>query len=467
MTTARVSGTFLRSTYMAALFDIFPKPWSRTDDWVWSTYNLWGRNFRYLADAPYTKAQWDSVRWSNWRDALGPTTQHSGAPKPSWETMLKALVKVEHRKLAGDGERWQPGTVNDDLHARADELAESAIAVPGHGSVIAPEGRAFAALIHLHDRRGEAGFPMRESRAQNTDGEIVSIRTREALTRYITGVALSRDLLHSAANEVQGDVTVDLAKMVKSSLTGASREAAYWRILDIEADMRGAVKAKVQALVLSTDAPADHDLAREFQVERVETTGAAQRREVMGAATQQGMWEEGGCTAMSRTLTRIAEAVQAGVREVWRAANPAAMKTAADTAITTITGLTESGGGPAWYEHGSRSKITGGALAKQFTFDSDATTPQAVATVVAHPPSAEARESNCAITGIDADPGFSVALSVPSGTGSVAKRHQAVVTYSGEAAPAVGKGVRLVARNACGPSTLSVSVAAPTRPPSE
>ena len=477
MTTARVSGTFSGKTWIETLARIVPmRPDYDLERLKRATYREEdGRIYRaapYLGgdapskgmrydSTPFPMADWNRVRRSDWRNIL----RNSSAQLPTHDTLLKELVKTEHGNLAGDGAPWEPGTVNDDLHRAADELAEQSVPVDGHGSVIAPEGRAYAALIHLHDRRGEAGFPMRESRAQNTDGAVVSIRTRSALTQYITGLSLSRDALHSAANEVQGDVTGHLADMVKSSKTAAQREKAYWAILDIDNDMRGAVKAKAQTLALSTDAPTDAALAREFHIERVETTGAEQRKAVMGAVTQQGMWEEGGCTAMSRTLQRIAEEVQAGVRAVWRATpSTTAMKTAADTAITTITGLTESGGGPSWYEDGGRAKITSG-LSKSFTFDADATAPQSFAAVVSHPPSAEARESETAITGIEiVQEGFSVALDVPTGTAN-AKRHRATITYSGDAAPTVGLAVRLTARNACGPSVLEVSVAAPT--PSE
>ena len=463
MTTSRVSGTFSGKTWIDTFIRVYgPLRTGYTMEQVYDSFRVGGveKDRDYDWNGAVYRPAWVSMM----RTFTGKRLVY-----PYLSAILSELVKTEYNNRIGEGREWQPGTVNDSLHLYADELAEQSIPVDGHGSVIAPEGRALAALIHLHDRRGEAGFPMRESLAQNTDGEIVSIRTRSALTQYITGLCLSRDLLHSAANEVRKTVNGHLSDMVKSSKTAAQREAAYWAILDIEGDMRGAVKAKAQALVLSTDPPTDPALAREFQVERVETTGAAQRKAVMGAQTQQGMWEEGGCTAMSRTLQRIAEAVQKGVRDIWRASPSAsAMKAAADTAITAITALTESGGGPTWYESGSRSKITGGTLSKSFVFDADATAPQAFATVLSHPPSAEDRESETAITGIEiVQAGFSVALSVPAGTGSLAKRHQAAITYDGDAAPTVGAAVRLTARNACGPSVLEVSVAAPTPPPSE
>ena len=460
MTTARVSGTFPLGTYLDAITGMF------TLNDHWSRHRLkralTGNGLANEAE-PYLKTSWD---YFDFNRKVGYAFLGGRKRRPSWDKMLKALVKVEHGKLAGDTGDWKPGSINDPLHDAADELSEAPVAVGRIGSVLPLEGRALSSAIHIHAYRGRAGVPFREHRVRKADGTVVSLRTRGQLGDLVTESALLRDLLHSAANDIRSDVDGHLRDMLSESKTAVQREQAYWAILDIEDDMMAAVKAKAEALTPSTAPPADADGAREWHLEQVETEAAAQRQAILGAETEQGMWAEGSCVAMTRTLTRLAEALHSGVRAIHRASTPAAMKTAADAALIAIRLVHSTGGGPAWVESGSTVRINTGTLAKSFTYDSDATAPQAFATLDARPPSAESRESECAITEVEiVQDGFAVARSVPSGSAN-AKHHRATITYDGDAAPVAGVAVRLVARNACGPSKMEISVAAPTPAPS-
>lgn len=452
--TNRASGTFAGRTYADTIAGMFPLKEGKTVVDVTSALRYAGATY---TNKPITRTDWNRNSWRDWR---GLVFAHPLPAEPTWDTMLKALVETERGYRVGAGASWEIGRVNDDLHALANEITEGSVFVPGVGEVVPPEGQGFAALIHLHDSRGQAGAPFREHRLRDVNGSTVSLRTRGELSALVTATALYRDKLHSAAVELQRKVEGKLADMVASSKSATERERAFWAVDDIERSLRASLLAEADSLRLSGVAPMAPGLARNWWIERLETAGAEHRRYVLGAETNQGMFaSETTQVPFNQVLARITTAVHRGVRALHRSTTRAQMETAGAAALTAIFGIFASGAGPAWYEVSPHRKL-GATLEKRFTFSATATVPQSFVVVEARPPSSGSNEDNCAITDIALyQVGFDVALSVPS----VSNRHRATITYEGDDAPEPGKAVRLVGRNDGGPSTLDIMVAAPAK----
>lgn len=306
------------------LLQVFNR-WSITEEVHMAYWNA--PRFRVDTASVVTQEDWEKVKWNppegtRWENH---PKDPDADPRPPW-----SKVVATHRLLTFRGGVTDSGralSAAEDIGV--DAFANSRVPIDGHPLHVGGGIARMPALSYLAEAATLAGSPLHRAVLRRTDGEPVHLWTEASVRQLVGPLSQNRNLAENARNVIASTFQRDQAIFedenggLDASATDDekfdAREAALARFQANVARYGELLAAAVAELSDPDSLPRDLITAREVFVERLEARAMARTKEIMKAASQQGVDRGFSCVDEERAAREIARQCVLGAIEIERA----------------------------------------------------------------------------------------------------------------------------------------------------
>ena len=269
------------------------------------------------------RAGWAAADWNpsdSWKDRLDLGHDDGADPKPTYDWLLAAarLIDFTHHL-----KKSEPGNFSREADWHKEQLTEAHLA---HRLGAIHTGRGIAhmpGLIDIAHSASAAGRALPPVILRDRNGRATILWTEQDLRELLDGVTSQVNRLESAHNELAERIAIWRSKAQDTDLPLTQRVAAAKAAADFVNSYRQ--RLKTAAAAYDPDRlPADLETLRAVLTERLEAAAMKRTKEMMKAATQQGVDRGFSCVDEETAVRAIAKqcvlgtlAIQAAEDRIW------------------------------------------------------------------------------------------------------------------------------------------------------